>query len=169
MAGCLLDLSIHPGVLGGSLRFCEQPATRLKARSSSDKTFMLKVLLWMRVVLLRLRPSVSGDYLRIAHDYRSLSPVASSFFRCRVRACFGMVALIPRMFFSRCSVLILVALVVLPANIICVKLGLGGFSSVWFHRSRLDFGHSQYGLTLVFVVYQYVATRRRFRLSVLAK
>jgi hypothetical protein len=29
MAGCLLDLSIHSAVLGGSLRFCEQPATRL--------------------------------------------------------------------------------------------------------------------------------------------
>ena len=29
VAGYLLDLSIHPAVLGGSLRFCEQPATRL--------------------------------------------------------------------------------------------------------------------------------------------
>jgi hypothetical protein len=43
MAGCVLDLSIHPAVLGGSLRFCEQPATRLKARSSSDKDIHVKV------------------------------------------------------------------------------------------------------------------------------
>jgi hypothetical protein len=43
MAGCLLDLSIDPVVLGGSLRFCEQLATRLKARSSSDKDIHVKV------------------------------------------------------------------------------------------------------------------------------
>ena len=43
MAGCLLDLSIYPAVLGGSLRLCEQPATRLKARNSSDKDIHVKV------------------------------------------------------------------------------------------------------------------------------
>ena len=53
MAGCLLDISIHPAVLGGSLRFCEQPAVRLKARSRA------------LVKAVRLAPSVSGRYTEL--------------------------------------------------------------------------------------------------------